>query len=125
MAPARFDQFSKRLATHVSRRAAVQWLGAASLAGALLGRRQERAAADCADITSCYRTCLPEERDAFGFCDVMQSSTFPGGPVGMCWSWEWPPGCHPCASARAALDAQCNQTYPWCRGQCKAAIAPF
>jgi hypothetical protein len=111
MDPARFDQISKLVATwRFSRRRAVRGLGAAGLAGALLGVRREQAAADCPDFTRCEFDCLSCE-------EIVQDIPLPGGPVGSCWDWGLLT-CLPCHTTTDALRALCNQANPACRGQC-------
>jgi hypothetical protein len=120
MDPVRFDQLSKRLAsTGLSRRRAVRGLSAAGLASALFALQRQPAAADCPDIITCWRGCLPQERSAGGFCDAITHSGMPNGPVGSCWNWsEFK--CNPCQGTWADLDALCNASYSWCGGQCRA-----
>ena len=119
MDPDRFDRLSKHFAVRgFSRRQALRGFGATGLAGAIFGLRREPAAADCADMTWCYRGCLPEELSEGGWCNTISSGPMPGGPVGMCWNWsEF--RCNPCSMTQDQLTARCN-TYTWCKGQCWA-----
>ncbi|MFN8590084.1 MAG: hypothetical protein U0031_01400 [Thermomicrobiales bacterium] len=113
----RFDRLCLRVAgKRLSRRRAVQTLGAAGLAGAALGLGHQQASADCADIRVCYGRACPAENQ--GFCDTIFTAPIPGGPVGMCWSWDsWT--CNPCnGQSWADLTARCNMI-SGCYGQCK------
>lgn len=117
MDPTRFDQLSKRFALRrLSRRRAVQGLGAAGLAGGVLALRREHAAADCPDITRCEFDCntCPWEMGVSDF-------PVPGGPYGTCWDWT-SFSCLPCDPSKswAALRTLCNQSNAGCQGHCWA-----
>jgi hypothetical protein len=112
MDPVRFDQLSKHVATRLSRRSAVQWLGAGAAAGALLSVRQQQAAADC--------------RDAWMHCGLPASGggrydQGAAGYYGRCWNWSTFT-CELCAGALDAASRACNETYPGCLGRCVANI---
>lgn len=115
--PERFDRLTQRFGQRLSRRRAVQGLGAASVAVGASIAAGGRVSADCADITTCYgRGCPPENT---GFCGETIIAPIPGGPAGMCWSWD-AFTCNPCSTTWEMLTARCN-TLPGCYGQCKPA----
>ena len=117
MDPARFDRLAERFAQRLSRRRAARTLGAAGVAAGASAVARGQASADCADITTCYgRGCPPENT---GFCGETIIAPIPGGPAGMCWSWD-AFTCNPCSTTWEALTARCN-TLPGCYGQCKPA----
>jgi hypothetical protein len=109
MDPVRFDQMSKRWAARLTRRRAVQALGAVGVAGTLLGVRQEHAAADCPDA---YLKCvLPNQ----GGEKILHS-------YGQCWNWSTFV-CEPCPSSIEIATKRCNKVYPDCLGQCVAVFS--
>jgi hypothetical protein len=109
MDPARFDQLSKRVATRLTRRGAVQTLGAAGLAGAVLSQHRQDAAADCPDA---YLKCvLPNQ----GGEKILHS-------YGQCWNWSTFV-CEPCPSSIEIATKRCNKVYPDCLGQCVAVFS--
>jgi hypothetical protein len=113
MNPARFDQFSKHVATRLSRRRAVRALGAAGLAGAVLSQHRQDAAADCPDATL---TCSkPDKTNPGGYGSA--------GVYGMCWNWTTF-ACELCPGVSDAATRNCNATWPECQGQCVAIAMP-
>ena len=117
MDPERFDRVARYFARSLSRRRAVQSFGALGLAAGAHAAARSQVSADCADITTCYgRGCPPENT---GFCGETIIAPIPGGPVGMCWSWD-AFTCNPCSTTWETLTARCNMI-AGCYGQCKPA----
>jgi hypothetical protein len=109
MDPVRFDQLSKCVAMRLSRRRAVQALGAAAVAGAVLSQRHQDAAADCPDNTVYCSAPF------YGSSLTVRGS---GVNYGQCWNWSTF-SCELCAGVIEAATQRRNETWPdRCNGQC-------
>jgi hypothetical protein len=115
MDPVRFDQLSKRLAVGISRRRAVQALGAAGLAGTFFALRRQPAAADCPDRSAlCMRPISENAEVSVNGAEVK---------YGQCWNWSRFV-CEPCPGAIDVATKRCNETWTECQGQCIAWSPP-
>lgn len=70
---------------------------------------------DCPDLAWCVGATDPGGSWAAG---LKNYGPIPGGPYGVCWSWEFGDGRNPCSHSQQELADKCNNAYPVCKGTC-------